>query len=239
MRASTLSIPQAASAARCPTPPPGTEAGRGWIRSARSVAPAPAGPCRRARRRPRAPSGADGPSASLIGMIAATQASVPSKSSAHSAWVRLAKRSVISARSSSIFLGVEAVRGSLLDAEQRDEGVEELRLECPDRHVLAVGRLVDVVVGPPRRRGGSTRAPPCSPPLATKAAVMVFRCAVLLTIAASTTCPSPLTRASSRAASRPMTRYVDPPPKSPTRLLGKCGRDLSCPSPCRVPVIAM
>ena len=51
------------------------------------------------------------------------------------------------------------------------------------------------------------------------------------TIAASTTWPSPLSRASSSAASTPMTRYVDPPPKSPTRLAGKCGRALSWPMP--------
>ena len=43
--------------------------------------------------------------ASLIGMIAATQASVPSKTSAHSAWVRVANRSVISSRSSSVCWG--------------------------------------------------------------------------------------------------------------------------------------
>ena len=55
---------------------------------------------------------------------------------------------------------------------------------------------------------------------------MEFRCAVPSTIAASTTCPSPEIRASSRAARIPMTRYVDPPPKSPTRLVGKCGRRL-------------
>ncbi len=46
------------------------------------------------------------------------------------------------------------------------------------------------------------------------------------TIAASTTWPWPESRASSRAASTPMTRYVEPPPKSPTRLAGKCGRGL-------------
>ncbi len=43
------------------------------------------------------------------------------------------------------------------------------------------------------------------------------------TMAASTTCPSPLRRDSRRAARMPMTRYVEPPPKSPTRLAGKFG----------------
>ena len=37
----------------------------------------------------------------------------------------------------------------------------------------------------------------------------------------------------------PMTRYVEPPPKSPTRLLGKCGRLLSWPIICSAPVMAM
>ena len=40
--------------------------------------------------------------ASVSGMIGATQASVPSKTSDHSAWVRLANRSAITARSSSV-----------------------------------------------------------------------------------------------------------------------------------------
>ena len=63
--------------------------------------------------------------------------------------------------------------------------------------------------------------------------------AVPSTIAASTTWPSPLTRDSRRAASTPMTRYVDPPPKSPTRLLGKCGRSGDWPRPWSTPAIAM
>ena len=63
-------------------------------------------------------------------------------------------------------------------------------------------------------------------PAARNAALIAFRCAVPSTIAASTTWPWPEMRASSRAASTPMTRYVDPPPKSPTRLAGKCGRRL-------------
>ena len=90
-----------------------------------------------------------------------------------------------------------------------------------------------------RRRAGWPPAPrACCRPRGSPE-LIAFRLAVPSTIAASTTWPSPLSRASRRAASTPMTRYVEPPPKSPTRLLGKCGRSLSWPMPNSAPVIAM
>ena len=76
----------------------------------------------------------------------------------------------------------------------------------------------------PRRRGARCGARGPARPVATRLAAIALRWAVPSTIAASTTWPWPDVRASSRAASTPMTRYVEPPPKSPSRLLGKCGR---------------
>ena len=175
--------------------------------------------------------------ASVSGRTGATHASVPSKTSVHSACVRAANASVIRRRSSSSRLEVVAV-GRGLDAEQLHELVVELRLQRTHRHVPAVGGLVEVVerhaaveqVGRALLAHVAAREVP---------ELIAFRLAVPSTIAASTTWPSPLSRASSRAASTPMTRYVEPPPKSPTRLAGKCGRALSWPMPKSAPVIAM
>ena len=58
-------------------------------------------------------------------------------------------------------------------------------------------------------------------------------------MAASTTCPLPDCRASSRAASTPTSRYSVPPPKSPTRLSGGTGAPPAGPMALSAPVSAM
>ena len=67
--------------------------------------------------------------ASVIGMIPATQASVPSKISTHSACVLLVKVSVKTCAHLVVPLRLALARAGVLDAEERDERVEELRLE--------------------------------------------------------------------------------------------------------------
>src|SRR5690349_17891096 len=54
--------------------------------------------------------------------------------------------------------------------------------------------------------------------------IIVVRTAVPSTIAASTTCPSPVARACTSAASAPSARNIPPPPKSPSRLIGGAAR---------------
>jgi hypothetical protein len=67
---------------------------------------------------------------------------------------------------------------------------------------------------------------------------MVIKDAAPSHMAASTTWPWPERLASSMAASMPITRYIEPPPKSPTRFNG--GTGLSAPPiAARAPVMEM
>ena len=83
--------------------------------------------------------------ASEIGSTGATQASVPSKTAHHSAWVRVRKVSAISARSSSYRSSSSWPGAASAMPSRSTKRREELRLERADGHVPAVGGLVEVV----------------------------------------------------------------------------------------------
>ena len=176
--------------------------------------------------------------ASVSGRTGATHASVPSKTSVHSAWVRSLNRRANASRSAGHWAR-SSRSGSVGEPEQLDEHGVELRLQRADRHVPAVGGLVDVVerraaVEQVRRRAARARSRwPACPRTSPTGAPCRPRSP------RPRPAPAPLARASRSAASTPITRYVDPPPKSPSRLVGNCGRSASCPRPCSAPAIEM
>ena len=123
-------------------------AGAGWVTPSRSTKVPRAARCGWA-------------GASARGTTGATQASVPSKTSAHSACVRSLNRLIRASADGGVVGRVVAV--GQLDADALDERGPELRLERPDAHVPAVGGLVDVVPGraaveQPRAAGAGVEA---------------------------------------------------------------------------------
>ena len=87
--------------------------------------------------------------ASLTGITPATQASVPSNSSTHSAWVFCLNVSVSRVAQLVVPVQVGLPGRGVLEAEHADQRGVELRLQGADRQVLAVRGLVDVVEGHP------------------------------------------------------------------------------------------
>ena len=110
-----------------------------------------------------------------------------------------------------------------VEAEDLEQGGEELRLDGADRDLLAVGAAVHVVEG--RAGVEQVRAalvgPEARSALAPKNGAMSS--AVPSTIAASTTWPSPVRSAWSSPATSPRASSIPPPPKSATRLSGGVG----------------
>ncbi len=124
---------------------------RGRSGYARTAAPARAAGHRRARRTCRGPPGAGVSPPS--GSTGATQASVPSNTAVHSAWVRVANVSASTLRSSGQRAG--SLRSGSARCRAAGPARRRRRLQRADRHVLAVRRLVHVV----ERRPGVEQVP--------------------------------------------------------------------------------
>ncbi len=137
-------MPQAASASRVCSPGRAGGASRvGAVREKRGAGAGWVTPSRSTKVPRAARCGWCG--ASARGTTGATQASVPSKTSAHSACVFSRNRALSAARMAAGVGRVVAV--GQLDADALDQRRPELRLERADADVLAVGGLVEVVPG--------------------------------------------------------------------------------------------
>ena len=124
------------------------------------------------------------------GTTGATQASVPSKSADHSAWVRSLNLAVSASRIAGRLAG--SSRSGEVELEEAYQLGIELRLQRPDAHVLAVGGLVEVVVGRAAVEQAGRARVRCRARARRSVLAIALRWAVPSTIAASTTWPCPL-----------------------------------------------